>query len=443
MLTRTLLLLLALASALVTAKTSFIRRVPYVPPEWPATGHPHPYDGQGLNQFGLDFRKAGNQWTRELCLMDSDGDGRTNGEESGDWNCVWAVGQPTPQVPYKLSNHGVFDVFDPEDDLIFLNATGKLGGATPQPTVASQPTLQPTSGVSSPPSTTVRTSTPTSSSSMGAEDPMTVEPWLIAHVVLGALSVGLLFPVATGMTTVCRRRVGGDWKDVHVYLSIIATVMFLVAFILPLAIMDEDDIPGVIVSTHGISAILLFVVMFFQSLTGSMLFFCRMRGPNWLTHSLLGNLIASLMGLIVIVSGYDLMVAELYGNRQYGDVPTLQALGAINCLGYIVFWLFHFRFIVQRRFKSIVRMAEKHNPFSSSRSDGAVGGGGIGEPVRVPGGKITSSNPEAPGDSNQTTSSGSQGEDGNGDHDLLLKSSNNPSLQMGLIRDSNDALAAV
>ena len=36
-------------------------------------------------------------WTRELCMMDSDGDGRTNGEELGDPRCVWTPrgGAPT------------------------------------------------------------------------------------------------------------------------------------------------------------------------------------------------------------------------------------------------------------------------------------------------------------------------------------------------------------
>ena len=29
------------------------------------------------------------QWTEALCHMDSDGDGRTNGEELGDPDCVW------------------------------------------------------------------------------------------------------------------------------------------------------------------------------------------------------------------------------------------------------------------------------------------------------------------------------------------------------------------
>ena len=54
-----------------------------------AIGHIN-FRGHGaLNQFGKDFVLAGRKWTRELCEMDSDGDGRTNGEELGDISCGW------------------------------------------------------------------------------------------------------------------------------------------------------------------------------------------------------------------------------------------------------------------------------------------------------------------------------------------------------------------
>lgn len=44
-----------------------------------------------LNVFGEDFKKAGYRWTEALCRMDSDGDGRTNGEELGDPCCSWSA----------------------------------------------------------------------------------------------------------------------------------------------------------------------------------------------------------------------------------------------------------------------------------------------------------------------------------------------------------------
>ena len=32
----------------------------------------------------------------DLCKLDSDGDGRTNGVELGDPNCLWYFGEPSP-----------------------------------------------------------------------------------------------------------------------------------------------------------------------------------------------------------------------------------------------------------------------------------------------------------------------------------------------------------
>lgn len=47
-----------------------------------AIGHINGQTGGGpRNAFGLDFQRLGNTWNKELCETDSDGDGRTNGEE--------------------------------------------------------------------------------------------------------------------------------------------------------------------------------------------------------------------------------------------------------------------------------------------------------------------------------------------------------------------------
>ena len=60
---------------------------------WNGVGH-ELVQGQGpLNPFGRNFKDAFYQWSTELCQMDSDGDGKTNGEELGDPNCEWARGQ--------------------------------------------------------------------------------------------------------------------------------------------------------------------------------------------------------------------------------------------------------------------------------------------------------------------------------------------------------------
>nr|XP_022291081.1 temptin-like [Crassostrea virginica] len=66
---------------------------------WQAVGHYDPdHHTMEKNPFGLDFRAAGFVWTRTLCMKDSDGDNKSNGEELGDPHCRWTEGD-TPQGP--------------------------------------------------------------------------------------------------------------------------------------------------------------------------------------------------------------------------------------------------------------------------------------------------------------------------------------------------------
>lgn len=51
-----------------------------------------------LNEFGLDFENHAARWGPDLALMDSDGDGASNGEELGDPTGEWERGQPAPGV---------------------------------------------------------------------------------------------------------------------------------------------------------------------------------------------------------------------------------------------------------------------------------------------------------------------------------------------------------
>jgi hypothetical protein len=51
-----------------------------------------------LNPFGADFRDAGFVWTKQLCQMDSDNDGYTNGQELGDPCCTWKQGQSNNDI---------------------------------------------------------------------------------------------------------------------------------------------------------------------------------------------------------------------------------------------------------------------------------------------------------------------------------------------------------
>ena len=79
----------------VTAFPTFRSRIPngFTVPNpniagtvWSGVGHNAVGGGGPRNAFGQYFAAANFQWTPELCAMDSDGDGRTNGQELGDPN---------------------------------------------------------------------------------------------------------------------------------------------------------------------------------------------------------------------------------------------------------------------------------------------------------------------------------------------------------------------
>ncbi|CAL1540800.1 unnamed protein product [Lymnaea stagnalis] len=73
---------------------------------WPGVGHENRNGGGTRNVFGSAFSTAGHKWTKSLCQQDSDGDGKTNGDELGDPNCVWAKGQ-VPTRTTGITHPGV------------------------------------------------------------------------------------------------------------------------------------------------------------------------------------------------------------------------------------------------------------------------------------------------------------------------------------------------
>ena len=86
-------------------------RVPNPGPQggvWAGVGHVDAGGGGELNPFGSDFKAQGLEWTVQLCEMDSDGDGRSNGLELGDPDCTWVVGGDAPVQP-ALSHPGIVD----------------------------------------------------------------------------------------------------------------------------------------------------------------------------------------------------------------------------------------------------------------------------------------------------------------------------------------------
>jgi len=72
----------------------------------PALGHVRASGGGARNDFGAAFAAAGYSWTQELCQADTDGDGRSNGLELGDPECIWVPGG-TPQFDTGITHPGM------------------------------------------------------------------------------------------------------------------------------------------------------------------------------------------------------------------------------------------------------------------------------------------------------------------------------------------------
>ncbi|WAR31417.1 TBH1-like protein, partial [Mya arenaria] len=70
---------------------------------WMGVGHLNEMGGGERNPFGLDFYRNGKKWDRTICLQDSDEDGKSNGEELGDPECIWSEGD-TPARTDGLSH---------------------------------------------------------------------------------------------------------------------------------------------------------------------------------------------------------------------------------------------------------------------------------------------------------------------------------------------------
>ncbi|KAK7462113.1 hypothetical protein BaRGS_00038485, partial [Batillaria attramentaria] len=78
---------------------------------WEGVGHFQVTGGGTRNPFGQDFEEAGKTWTESLCRKDSDGDGKTNGQELGDPDCTWRPND-VPKVTSGLSHPGVCEPLD-------------------------------------------------------------------------------------------------------------------------------------------------------------------------------------------------------------------------------------------------------------------------------------------------------------------------------------------
>ncbi|XP_046368389.2 tyramine beta-hydroxylase-like isoform X2 [Haliotis rufescens] len=79
---------------------------------WWGVGHANPLGGGLKNPFGQDFARY-HSWTPELCRLDSDGDGMTNGQELGDPECIWTKGT-FPSTSSGITHPGVCDPWGSE-----------------------------------------------------------------------------------------------------------------------------------------------------------------------------------------------------------------------------------------------------------------------------------------------------------------------------------------
>ena len=79
---------------------------------WSGVGHWRAEGAGEQNSFGKDFLATRFRWTQELCKKDSDGDGRTNGEELGDPDCLWSQDIRAPPTSRAISHPGICEPVD-------------------------------------------------------------------------------------------------------------------------------------------------------------------------------------------------------------------------------------------------------------------------------------------------------------------------------------------
>ncbi|XP_071097544.1 dopamine beta-hydroxylase-like [Haliotis cracherodii] len=77
---------------------------------WKGVGHKNVKGGGPRNSFGLDFAANNHHWTPELCRLDSDEDGVSNGVELGDPDCEWTPGT-LPNRTTDITHPGVCTPF--------------------------------------------------------------------------------------------------------------------------------------------------------------------------------------------------------------------------------------------------------------------------------------------------------------------------------------------
>jgi len=245
-------------------------------PNWPAVGHVEPSvtSNRARNPFGVDFKNENFKWTVNLCRMDSDNDGRTNGEELGDPDCVWKEGS-TPSRSRDLSNPGIPDNFNKSSSNSSPTAKKKTGSP-----VASK--ADPTTTESA--ADDDETDAPSVDSVVVAED--TTPAWIHAHAFFMIVSFGLITPFATLIPFYCRSLRTGAWREDHIRVMTVSNAIGFLGFLIAVVSM------GVKSTFHGIVGVFLMTLTVLQAFGG----FARFRFPSrdsWKNmHSIAGRTIA-------------------------------------------------------------------------------------------------------------------------------------------------------
>jgi hypothetical protein len=154
-----------------------------------AIGHVSTSGGGARNAFGVDFETSGRRWTGELCRKDSDGDGRSNGEELGDPECTWQVGD-TPARTTRITHPGVDD----------------------EPITAEQAEADATDA---------------------AVSALSLPPWIIAHAALMGVAWIIVAPIgALFAVSPARRALGPSWFTWHSRVMFVAVLLTTIGAVL-------------------------------------------------------------------------------------------------------------------------------------------------------------------------------------------------------------------
>mmetsp|Transcript_19527 Transcript_19527/g.36092 ORF Transcript_19527/g.36092 Transcript_19527/m.36092 type:complete len:371 (-) Transcript_19527:49-1161(-) len=300
---------LALLATLCTGFSSYRNKIPngdnvwFRSELWSRVGHNANTGGDySRNPFGAAFQSEGHTWTESLCLSDSDGDGRTNGYELGDPDCVWTEGA-IPSRTVGITHPGFSDEGAPthvpssspsQNPTFFVN-TSDPDFESLQPTAT--PIFSPTSSPTGSPTTTEKSSFEALStwfSQPGA-------PFL--HAVLMIVAWLVVIPISILFPLLMKRKTGSTWFQLHRVGVVLGTFLSLGGFI---AILDFNDYSLNLISTHGQVGLAINVLVILQVIFGILRphkantrnddSCCSLRRAWELTHGLVGRTLLFVAG---------------------------------------------------------------------------------------------------------------------------------------------------